>query len=193
MPVMPADLQGMEPAYDWDDLKIFLSCWRTGSLASAGRALRVDQTTAGRRLSALEGALGARLFERTARKLVLTVAGESLLELAQSVEQQAVDLGGRASGADARLEGVVRLATTESLAVAFLARGLQSLHRAHPGIVVELIAGNVSINLLRREADVALRAGPRPTQQSLMVRKAGQVEFALFAGPRYRRRPPGRQ
>jgi len=183
-------MQGMERGYDWDDLKYFLACWRTGSLARAGRTLRVDQTTAGRRLAALEDSLGARLFERSARRMVLTPAGESLLEIAQAVEQGAIDLGRRASGADARVEGLVRVATSETLAVTFLARQLSSLHAAHPDIELELVTGATSLNLLRREADLALRAGPKPTQQSLIVRKLGRHPFALFASEEYRKRRP---
>jgi DNA-binding transcriptional LysR family regulator len=166
--------------YAWDDLKTFLACHRAGSLARAGRTLRVDQTTAGRRLAALESALGAKLFERAARKMTLTAAGSSLLELAQQVEQSAIDIGRRAQGADARIEGVVRVATSETLAATFLARQLGSLHAAHPGIELEFITGSGSLNLLRREADLALRAGPRPTQQSLIVRRLGRHGFGLF-------------
>jgi DNA-binding transcriptional LysR family regulator len=183
-------MQGMEPSYDWDDLKTFLACWRTGSLARAGKALRVDQTTVGRRLGALEDALGARLFERTSRRMIPTLAGESLLEIAQAVEQGAIDLGRRASGADASVSGLVRVATSETLSVTFLARQLASLHEAHPEIELELVTGAPSLNLLRREADLALRAGTRPTQQSLIARKLGNHGFALFASEEYRRRRP---
>jgi DNA-binding transcriptional LysR family regulator len=187
---MRARMQGMEAGYDWDDLKYFLACWRTGSLAKAGRTLHVDQTTAGRRLAALEESLGARLFEHAARRMVLTPAGESLLEIAQGVEQGAIDLGRRASGADARVEGLVRVATSETLAVTFLARQLSSLHAAHPKIELEIVTGAASLNLLRREADLALRAGPKPTQQSLIVRKLGRTGFGLFASEEYRKRRP---
>lgn len=181
-------MQGMD--YAWDDLRYFLACWRLGSLAQAGRSLGVDQTTAGRRLSALERSLGARLFERTPRRLVLTPSGESLLGLAQTVEQGAIDLQRKASGADARLEGLVRVATSETLSATFLARQISSLHAAHPNIELEWVTGATSINLLRREADLALRAGGRPTQQSLIARKLGRHGFGLFASEEYRARHP---
>jgi DNA-binding transcriptional LysR family regulator len=177
--VHPCNSAGMD--YAWDDLKTFLACHRTGSLARAGRTLHVDQTTAGRRLAALEAALGARLFERAARKMVLSATGASLLELAEKLEQSAIDLGRRAEGADARVEGVVRVATSETLATTFVARQLGALHAAHPGLELELVTGQGSLNLLRREADLALRAGPRPTQQSLIVRRLGRHGFGLFA------------
>lgn len=175
---------------DWNDLKYFLACWRAGSLAGAGRLLKVDQTTVGRRLTAFEEALTTRLFERTSDGFVLTPAGESLLETAQAVEQGMIDLERRASGQDARLSGVVRLATSETLAAIFLARLLASLHEEHPDIALELVTGNPSLNLLKREADVALRAGARPTQLSLIARRLGTVPWRLYAGEAYRRTHP---
>src|SRR5436190_2723262 len=134
--------------YDWNDLKYFLACARTGSLAKAGRSLKVDQTTVSRRLVALEGAIGARLFDRTAQHMVLTAQGEALLETAQRIEQGALEVARVASGADERLEGVVRVATSETLSVTFLLRRLVKLHEAHPGITIELVTGTPSTNLL---------------------------------------------
>src|SRR6185436_9651910 len=101
--------------------------WRAGSLAGAGRLLKVDQTTVGRRLTAFEEALGTRLFERGSDGFTLTAAAEALLETAQAVEQGMIDLERRASGQDARLSGVVRLATSETLSATFLSRLLVSL------------------------------------------------------------------
>ncbi|MFI5307068.1 MAG: LysR family transcriptional regulator [Polyangiales bacterium] len=178
------------PSYDWNDLKYFLACARAGSLSKAGRILKVDQTTVSRRLTALEIAIGARLFDRTAPRTALTLAGESLLETAQSIEHAALEIGRVASGADERLEGVVRVATSETLSVAFLSRQLASLHRAHPGIELELVTGTASTNLLKREADLALRAGVKPTQQSLVVRKLGRNPFHLYASEAYRSARP---
>jgi DNA-binding transcriptional LysR family regulator len=177
-------------AYDWNDLKYFLACVRAGSLAKAGRALAVDQTTVSRRLTALEQAIDARLFERAAPRTALTPAGEALLATAERVEQAALELGRIASGADVRLEGVVRVATSETLSVTFLARKLVGLHEEHPGIELELVTGAASRSLLKREADLALRVGARPTQRSLIVRKVGRTSFHLFASKAYRKRHP---
>jgi DNA-binding transcriptional LysR family regulator len=176
--------------YDWNDLRYFLACARAGSLAAAGRSLKVDQTTVGRRLGALEEALGARLFDRTPEGFTLTATGQRLLETAQTVEQATIDLERRATGADARLDGVVRVATSETLAVTFLAGELVALHAAHPGIEVQLVTGTPSLNLLKREADVALRVGQRPTQQSLVVRRLGTIAWGIFGTPDYLARHP---
>ena len=175
---------------DWNDLKYFLACWRAGSLAGAGRLLKVDQTTVGRRLAAFEEALGTRLFERGSDGFTLTAAGEGLLESAQTVEQGMIDLERRASGQDARLEGVVRLATSETLSATFLSRLLVSLHEEHPDIALELVTGVTSLNLLKREADLALRAGARPTQLSLIARRLGTIPWRVYASEDYRRTHP---
>ena len=171
--------------YDWNDLRYFLACARAGSLAAAGRSLKVDQTTVGRRLGALEEALGARLFDRTPEGFTLTATGQRLLETAQTVEQATIDLERQATGADARLEGVVRIATSETLSATFLASELVALHAAHPGIEVQLVTGTTSLNLLRREADVALRVGQRPTHQSLVVRRLGAIAWGIFGTAEY--------
>ncbi|HVU50053.1 MAG TPA: LysR family transcriptional regulator [Polyangia bacterium] len=171
--------------YDWNDLRYFLACARAGSLAGAGRALKVDQTTVGRRLAALEEALGARLFERTPDGFVLTATGARLMETAQLIEQATIDLERRATGADARLEGVVRVATSETLSATFLMSELVALHDDHPGIELQLVTGATSLNLLKREADLALRVGQKPTQQSLVVRRLGAISWGIYGTRAY--------
>ena len=178
-------MQYCRGGYDWNDLRYFLACARAGSLATAGRSLKVDQTTVGRRLAALEEALGARLFERRPEGFTLTPTAERLLETAQMVEQATIDLERRATGADARLEGVVRVATSETLSATFLAGELVALHQAHPEIELQLITGTTSLNLLKREADIALRVGQRPTHQSLIVRRLGAIAWGIFATKEY--------
>lgn len=171
--------------YNWDDLKYFLACARSGSLSRAGRILAVDQTTVSRRLTALETALKAQLFDRTAPRTTLTPAGQALLDTAQRIEQGALEVGRVASGADERVEGVVRLAVSETLSVVFFARLMARLHEAHPDIELQLVTGAQSTNLIKREADIALRAGVLPKQQTLVVRKVGRSIFHLYASPQY--------
>jgi DNA-binding transcriptional LysR family regulator len=178
------------PSYDWNDLKYFLACARAGSLSKAGRSLKVDQTTVSRRLTALETAIGASLFDRSAPRTLLTAQGEALFEAAERLEQSALEIGRIASGSDARLEGVVRVAASETLSVAFLAGQLARFQEAHPGIQLELVTGVVSSNLLKREADLAVRAGARPTQRSLIARKLGRHPFHLYASEAYRAARP---
>jgi DNA-binding transcriptional LysR family regulator len=173
------------PNYDWVDLKYFLACARSGSLARAGRVLNVDQTTVSRRLTAFETAIGAKLFDRTAPRTTLTPAGQTLLDTAQRIEQGALEIGRLANGADLRVDGVVRLAVSETISVVFFARLMGRLHEAHPDIELQLVTGAAAANLLAREADLALRAGVMPKQQSLVVRKVGRSRFHLYASQAY--------
>jgi DNA-binding transcriptional LysR family regulator len=175
---------------DWNDLRHFLAAWRARSLAGAARLLKVDQTTVGRRLAALEQALGAKLFERGSEGLVPTATAEALFETAEAVEQGVIDFGRRAAGGDARVEGTVRLATTDGIAVPFLIRELAALSAEHPGIALEVVTAATSVSLLKREADLALRFGTRPAQQSVIARRAAAVPFGVYAAASYGARRP---
>src|SRR5229473_486105 len=145
---------------DWSDLRFFLEVARNGTLAAAGRKLGVDNTTVGRRLSALERDLGAKLFARTPDGLVLTAAGEAIRTAGEEMEQ-AVMLG----------EVVVLPA-------------LRSLHERHPQIRVDLVTGTGRLDIARREADVALRY-VRPESGDLVARRAGTVAFGTYASKKY--------
>jgi DNA-binding transcriptional LysR family regulator len=175
-------MQGME--LRWDDVRVFLAVHRQGTLAGAARALKIDQTTVGRRLAALEEALQARLFDRTPDGLRLTPAGDGILAPAEQVEASVLQLERTASGADARIEGTVRLATSETLVVEFLMTPLRSLLTRYPQIALELAVGANFVDLSRREADVALRLRPKgnpPAQENVIVRKAAEIGFAVYA------------
>jgi DNA-binding transcriptional LysR family regulator len=175
---------------DWNDYRYFVAVARAGTLAVAARALKVDQTTCGRRLQALEEALGARLFDRTPEGLVLTAAGERALERAREIEEAALALERQVAGEDARIEGVVRLATSETMAVGFLVQALAGLRARHAGIALQVVTGSATVNLLKREADVAVRIAPRPTQANLMVRRLGEAGWSLYASRDYFARRP---
>ncbi len=173
---------------DWDDVRVFLAVRQEGSLSAAARLLKLDQSTAGRRLTALEAALDARLFDRTPEGMVLTPAGESIQEAAAAMEHASMDLARRAGGSDARVEGTVRVATSDAFATYFLCGALARLRTAHPGIDVELAVGASMVDLSRREADLAVRLRPKgmpPAQPDLVARKLTEVAFALYASRAY--------
>jgi DNA-binding transcriptional LysR family regulator len=169
---------------DWSDLRFFLELARTGSLAAAARKLRVNNTTVGRRLSALERDLGARLFTRTPDGLALTAAGEAMRAAGVEMEQALLRGEQRALGADRKLSGLVRVATTELLGEVIVLPALQALHERHPQIRVELLTGSGQLDIARREADVALRY-IRPDRGDLIARRAGRVAFAAYASKKY--------
>lgn len=169
---------------DWDDLKVGLKVAEAGSLSGAARALGIDVATAARRLERLETAMGAKLFQRDNRGLLPTSAGEKLATHAARMEAEVTDLRTALDAADLGVEGTVALTTTDVLACHLIGPALPSLRVRHPGIVVEVATDIRTLNLSRREADIALRLA-RPEQAALLARKVGSVAYALYAAPAY--------
>jgi DNA-binding transcriptional LysR family regulator len=169
---------------DWDDLKTFLMIARHHSLSGAARALGVQQPTMGRRLEALEQRAGAKLLLKTPSGYVLTTAGEAVLGNVERIEAETIAVERAIQGVDVRLEGTVRLTTVESLATEVLPPILMRLHEAYPGIRIDVITEARSLNLGRREADVALRVA-RFQQAELVARKVGELAFGVYASADY--------
>jgi DNA-binding transcriptional LysR family regulator len=169
---------------DWDDLKTFLAITRHGTLSAAARALKVSQTTMGRRLDHLHGRAGANQLDRTPTGFRLTPTGAAILGEVERMEDAALSLERTISGEDQRLEGLVRVTTVDALAAHILTAGLKPLHDAHPGIVIELITDNRSLSLARREADIAVRLG-RFDAHETVVRKIGEMAFAVYGSAAY--------
>jgi DNA-binding transcriptional LysR family regulator len=168
----------------WDDLRIFLAMHRRGSQGGAARLFDVAHTTIGRRIVALEEALGARLFDRTPAGLALTEMGTTLLPRAERIESEILAAERDLRGADARLEGSVRITASDGIAHYIVLPGLAELRRAHPEITIEVRADTRDLDLSRREADVAVRLS-RPKEPSLVARKLGSVRFGLYASRAY--------
>lgn len=156
--------------YVWDDLRFFLEVARRGSLAAAGKRLRVAPTTVSRRISALERDLGARLFLRQQGTWQLTSAGERMLDAAQRAEQAAVEVTRRVEEAEAEPEGTVRLTTLEVLATSLIAPALPRLLERHPRIELDIRCTARRLDLRRGQADIAVRIG-RPEQDEVVARR----------------------
>lgn len=169
---------------DWDDLRTFLMIARHRTLSAAARALGVRQPTMGRRLEALEQRVGAVLLQKTSHGYVLTEAGAAVLANAERVEAEVLAVERLIAGKDLRLEGTVRLTTVEILATEILAPVLAAFRLRHPAVRVEVVAAHRTLNLTKREADVALRLA-RFTQSDLVVRRAGTMTYGLYAAPSY--------
>jgi DNA-binding transcriptional LysR family regulator len=177
----------------WDDLRYFLAVHRHGTHASAGRALRVAPTTIGRRLAALEEALGVKLFQRTPTGLLLSESGQVLRAHAERVEAEVLASERELTGADRRVSGPVRVTAGDGMATHVLAPRLWELQQAHPELRVELRANNLAVDLSRREADVAVRLF-RPREQSLIARRLAPFAFGVYGSEPYfarRGRPSG--
>lgn len=169
---------------DWDDLHSFLAITRHGNLSAAARALKVTQTTMGRRLDALHARAGVKLLERTPSGYVLTSAGERVLANVERMEAEAFSVERAITGEDARLEGEVRIATVEALAAHILIPSLGDFAARYPGIAVEVDVDTRSLSLSRREADVAVRLAAFE-QHEAIVRKAGEMAFGVYAAESY--------
>src|SRR5262250_1812616 len=139
---------------DWSDLRYFLRAAQAGTLAGAARAMGVEHSTIGRRLSALERTLGAPLVIRSPDGLHLTPLGASLVPLVEGVERAVLAVHGRATQSDAR----VRLAMPTGFTALFSAN-LARLREAQPHLTLELITGSKLVDLKHGEADLAIRSG----------------------------------
>lgn len=169
---------------NWDDTRIFLALGRTTTLRAAARSLGVDQATVGRRLGALEQELGVKLFLRSKDGYLLTPAGEAAFAAARRMETAAIDLRAKVEGQDATPGGVVRITSTDSIAIDFLLPGIERLQQHAPNIRIELEVSTQMLNLTRRQADIAFR-NVRPESPDLVVRRVVSWPVCLFASERY--------
>jgi DNA-binding transcriptional LysR family regulator len=177
---------------NWDDVRYFLELARSGSLSSASRSSGVEHTTVARRVAALEDALAVRLFDRLPRGWRLTEAGKGLLPMAEALELDAIGFERRALGA-AALTGSVRVSAPPVLATHFVLPHLAQLAKRHPEICVELSADRRGANLLRGEAEIALRVGPVDVPPGLIVRQLGHVGYGLYGTKELVQREPEQQ
>lgn len=171
--------------FDWDDLRYFLHAARARSLAGAARQLGVEHTTIGRRLTALEHALGAALVLRKPDGLQLSPLGEQLVPIAESVERSMSAIADLVASERAR----VRLAVPSGFTSLFTAH-LADLRARHPDLSLELVSGARPVDLERGEADLAIRSG-RITDKDLLVRKLCMSGWSLYASEAYLARHPG--
>ena len=170
--------------FDWNRARAFLVTAEEGSLSAAARALGMAQPTLGRQVDALEAELGVVLFERTGRGLMLTPSGLDLLDHARAMGMAANSLSLAAAGQAQTVEGQVVIAASEVHAAFLLPPILARLRQAHPGIAVEIVVSTKASDLLRREADIAIR-NFRPTEPDVMARKIRDVPARLYATPGY--------
>jgi DNA-binding transcriptional LysR family regulator len=171
-------------SFDWTLIRSFLSVLEHGSLLGAARTLGSSQPTLGRHVVELERQLGVVLFERTGRGLVPTPLALSVAEHARAMEGNAAAIERTLTGQDRALEGAVRITASQTVAVHMLPAMLAELRELEPRIAIEVVASNAVSNLLRREADIAIRM-VRPEQSSLIARRIGKVEVGAYAQQGY--------
>jgi DNA-binding transcriptional LysR family regulator len=166
-------------AQDWDLIAAYLALRRHGSLSAAARAAGVSQPTMRRRIEALEAGLGQPLFTRSATGLHALADDQGLLALAEVMGATAAAFARRA-GTTTEVAGIVRLSVPEVFGVAVIPKVIPDLQAKHPGLVVELSLTNAVEDLLRRDADIAIRLTP-PAQEALLAQKVAATQVGLFA------------
>jgi DNA-binding transcriptional LysR family regulator len=177
-------MHGKNTLRDWADIRLFLAVLDHGSLVGAAEVLELTQPTVGRRLSAMEERFGTPLFVRAGRRMQLTDAGAGILESARRMEREmlAIDLSLEAHST--ALVGEVTISATEGTGTEWLTPVLYDFHQLYPQIVIRVQIESRAVDLLHREADLALRLG-RPTQPSLIARHLVDVGFGFYASPKY--------
>jgi DNA-binding transcriptional LysR family regulator len=175
--------------FDWDDLRFFLAVARAGRLTAAARRLGADHATVSRRISALEGALKAKLFERRPQGYALTGHGERLLVKAETMETQALAVSSEIGGADLALSGTVRIGTPDGFGTMFLARRTAGFAAKFPDLEIQLVAMPRLLSLSKREADVAITLAP-PKEGKIVARKLTDYRLGLYAASDYLGRHP---
>jgi DNA-binding transcriptional LysR family regulator len=172
-------LQKRTRSLAWDDLRCVLAIARTGSLSGAARSLGVGHSTVFRRLNAIERRLGVTLFDRTREGYSVTASGELAVASASAMEIEALAVERRMLDAAGRIGGVVRLATSELFAGLLLPTVLNDFLSLHPEIEVEIDVSSRAVDLTRREADLAIRAGNTPPDD-VIARHVGELRYAVY-------------
>ncbi|MCV0396259.1 MAG: LysR family transcriptional regulator [Rhizobiaceae bacterium] len=165
---------------DWNRARAFLATAEVGSLSAAARRLGLTQPTLSRQVAALEAELGILLFERIGKKLVLTEAGESLLEHARAMGEAALAMGFAASGRAQAIEGRVTISATDGYAAYLLPQIAARIRREAPQVTLVIVASNSLSDLQRREADIAIRH-VRPEGDNLIGRLVRESTAHFYA------------
>jgi DNA-binding transcriptional LysR family regulator len=175
---MKASIARMQYDLSAGDLQVVLALVRGGTLAEAAQRGGSDPSTVFRALQRLEKNLGQRLFERTRQGYLPTEAASEVARHAERIEAELEAARAVAAGASAPVAGRVRLTTTDSVLRGLVLPCLPALAREHPLLQLELRATNELLSLSKRDADIALRATPRPPEH-LVGRPLGTIRFAV--------------
>jgi len=164
---------------EWSDVRIFLAVARSGTLGGAARSLRASHPTVGRRLRALEQAIGHTLFQRTADGLVLTEEGHGIIALAEQMEEGALAMQRRLAGQEQNLKGSLRVASAGWFGAYVLPPILADFSKAYPNVDVAILTGSRLFNLAQREADVAFRIVPFDAAD-IVQRRLFKLEYGVY-------------
>lgn len=167
-------------SFDWNQVRAFLATVEEGTLSAAARALGLSQPTLGRQIAALEASLGVTLFERAGKKLILTQSGLDLVAHVQDMAAAATRISLSAAGHVQDVAGEVRISASDGHAAYMLPPVLARLLTQAPELVIEVVAENRLSDLIRREADIAIRH-VRPTEPDLIAKRLKDGTGSLYA------------
>jgi DNA-binding transcriptional LysR family regulator len=169
---------------DWDNVRVFLSVVRAGQFLAAARVLNVDHATVARRITALEQALGSKLFERRTSGCVTTASGERFLAAAERIEAEMLRAQSELSETNLDIAGTVRIGAPDGFGTLFLSAKLGALAQMHPALTIQLVPVPRAFSLSKREADIAITID-RPEAGRLAIRKLADYSLHLYASKAY--------
>lgn len=174
----------MPSSTSWDDFRLIKAIADSGSLVGAAEALALNHSTVFRRLGALEEKLTTRLFERSRNGYRPTAAGEEMVRLAGRMDQDIVDFERKIAGRDVKPAGDLRITTNDALLVHLMTQVFADFRAAFPDIRLEIVVANQSLNLSKRDADIAVRATLEPSE-TLHGRRIARFGWARYAAKRW--------
>jgi DNA-binding transcriptional LysR family regulator len=174
----------MNKPFDWNRMRAFLATANEGSLTSAARSLGLTQPTLSRQISALEEEIGLMLFERVGRGLILTAAGREMQHYVRDMGAAADRVALAALGQAQSIEGEVRITASDILSAVLLPSAVSKIKTLAPNLVIDVIADNDVRDLMRREADIAVRH-VRPQHPDLVARLICEANAYFYASKEY--------
>lgn len=169
---------------EWSDLRVFLAIAREGTLGGAARKLGQTQPTMGRRLQALEHAVGHKLFQRTSEGFVLTDEGSAVLNHAERIEDEALAFQRQLAGQEQHLDGMLRITASDWFAEYVLTPVIAEFATSYPRVTIELLTDTRFLSLSRREADLAFRIKPFD-EPDIVSRKLLHMPYGVYAATDY--------
>ena len=165
---------------DWDDLRYVLSIYDNGSALAAAQQLKVNPSTVQRRIDKFEKQNHVRLFDRLQSGYRPTQECEILVQASRDIDDSIKRLGREILGRDLLLEGRLRITSTDTLITSVVARHLDGFHKLNPNITLELSITNSRLNLLRQDAEIAIRPSFDP-QDRLVGQQVANLSYGIYA------------
>ncbi|MEM9137267.1 MAG: LysR family transcriptional regulator, partial [Cyanobacteria bacterium P01_F01_bin.42] len=170
--------------FHWDDIRIFLSVVRNGSLPQAAKDLKMAHSTVFRRLNGFEEQIGVRLFDRASSGFILTEAGEAILDMAQEMEDRSEQIARAIAGRDYALTGTIRVTTTHGLSLKLMEPVFKKFTDQHPSVCLDIQWGEQVLKLNKYETDVIILPSKKPPENAF-GRKVGKIILGYFASTAY--------